>query len=68
MKRNIWTYEPPDDVKSLMRKAINSRVDRKALKKNRHAARGMRTKILNAALRKYLAKLSGKREAGYGKN
>jgi hypothetical protein len=51
-----------------MGKAINSRVGRKALKKNKHAARGVRTKILNDALRKHLAKFFGKREVAYGKN
>lgn len=61
--RTIWTYEPDDDVKSLMKKAITSKVGRAAMKNDKHAARGMRSKILNSALREHLARFLGKREA-----
>ena len=56
MKRTTWTIQPADDVKSLVAKEINRRVGRRGSKK------GVRTQIINEALRKVLFYLNGKRE------
>lgn len=58
MKRETWTIEPDDDVKSLVSKEIIRRAG-----KNKANQRGIRTRILNEAARVFLAKLAGKREA-----
>lgn len=56
MKRVTWTIEPAGDVKSLVSKAINAVAGRKGQK------RGLRTKLINEAVRSHLAHLRGKRE------
>jgi len=58
VKRETWTIEPDEDVKSLVSKEIA-----RIAGKNKARHRGLRTKIINEALRKVLASLSGKREA-----
>lgn len=55
-KRKTWTFEPDADVKSLMAKALNAEVGRRGRK------RGLRSRILNDAVRAALAHLAGKRE------
>lgn len=63
MKRETWTIEPDDDVKSLVSKEITRRAGR-----NKKNQRGVRTRIINDAIRNLLASLSGKRELGKAKN
>lgn len=58
MKRETWTIEPDEDVKSLVSKEIIRRAG-----KDKSRQRGVRTRILNEATRVFLVKLSGKREA-----
>ena len=58
MKRVTWTIEPTGDVKSLVRKAMNAIAGRKGRK------RGLRTKLVNEAVRAHFAHLRGKREGG----
>lgn len=58
MKRETWTIEPDEDVKSLVSKEITRRAG-----KDKRNHRGVRTRILNDAIRSYLASLAGKREA-----
>jgi hypothetical protein len=55
-KREIWTYQPPKDIKALISSIIGSKVGRKLLKLKPNAARGMRTLLLNEALRAYFGK------------
>ena len=55
-KRETWTIEPDDDVKSLMDKAITRKVGKGG------SSRGLRTRIIEEALRAQLANLRGKRE------
>jgi len=56
MKRVTWTIEPAEDVKSLVGKAINALAGREGRK------RGLRTKLINEAVRSHLACFRGKRE------
>lgn len=56
MKRKTWTFDPDNDVKSLVSKEITRRVGKNGDR------RGKRTEILHEAIRKYLASLNGKRE------
>ena len=58
LDRTTWTFQPEDDVKSLVGKAVAKRT---ALKSGK-GRRGLRTKLFNEALRAYLAPLGGKRE------
>ncbi len=58
MKRETWTIEPDEDVKSLVSKEIIRRAG-----KSKANQRGVRTRIINEATRVFLAKLVGKREA-----
>ena len=57
MKRETWTFEPSEEAKSLLAKAINKRAGRGG------ETRGLRTRILNEAIADFLAAHSGKREA-----
>jgi hypothetical protein len=57
MKRKTWTFDPDNDVKSLVSKEITRRVGKNGDR------RGKRTEIIHEAIRKYLASLNGKREA-----
>lgn len=58
-----WTFEPDDDVRSLISKATTAAVGKKNADKK--AARGLRTKFINEAIRlTYAPKFGGKREAG----
>ena len=62
-KRITWTIQPADDVKSLMGKAI-TRFKREMRKRGETVSdRGIRTLLLNEAVRLQHAKLKGKREA-----
>lgn len=54
--RTTWTFQPEPDVQSLLSKAVNRRVGRTGRK------HGLRTSIINEAIRQYLADLRGKRE------
>lgn len=58
MKRETWTIEPDEDVKSLVSKEIV-----RIAGKNKRNHRGVRTRIINDSIRVVLAKLAGKREA-----
>lgn len=55
-KRITWTVEPDADVASLLDKRMTQIVGKRGNK------RGLRTKIINEAVRNHLAYLSGKRE------
>jgi hypothetical protein len=57
MKRVTWTIEPEADVQSLVSKQLNRLAGRNGRR------RGLRTRILNEAVRAYLAGLQGKRDA-----
>ena len=57
MKRITWTVEPDEDVESLVGKRITEIV---GVKGN---PRGLRSKIVNEAVRNHLAYLAGKRES-----
>jgi hypothetical protein len=59
-KRITWTFEPDEDVRSLVSKAMNQLAGRKGDK------RGMRTKIICEAVRQHLTNLRGKREVNAG--
>lgn len=56
MKRETWTFEPSEEVRSLVNKEMNRRAGKHGEK------RGLRTKILNDALESFLFSLKGKRE------
>jgi len=51
-----WTFEPDADVRSLMAKAINRKAGRAGKK------RGLRSRLINKAIRLQCAALVGKRE------
>lgn len=55
-KRITWTVEPDADVTSLVDKRITEMAGKRGSK------RGLRTRIVNEALRNHLAYLLGKRE------
>ena len=55
-KRITWTVEPARDVESLLDKRMTQMVGKRGNK------RGLRTRIVNEAVRYYLANLQGKRE------
>lgn len=55
--RITWTVEPAPDVASLMAKRITQMAGKHGNQ------RGLRTRILNEALRNQLSYLTGKREA-----
>ena len=55
-KRITWTVEPARDVESLVDKRMTQMVGKNGNK------RGLRTRILNEAVRHHLAYLHGKRE------
>jgi hypothetical protein len=57
-KRITWTVEPAADVVSLVNKRITEMAGKHGNK------RGLRTRIVNEALRNALSYLQGKREAG----
>ena len=56
MKRETWTFEPSEEAKSLLAKAINKRAGRGG------ETRGLRTRILNEAIAALLDGYKGKRE------
>ena len=61
-KSEVWNFIPADDVKSLMKKAVNS-AKRKGLKGRKTGkGDGLRTMIIMEALRAYCASFRGKRE------
>lgn len=61
-KRITWTIQPAEDVKSLMGKAI-TRFKREMKKRGKNVSdRGIRTLLVNEALRLQHANLRGKRE------
>ena len=55
-KRITWTVEPDPDVASLVDKRVTQMAGKRGNK------RGLRTRILNEAVRNHLAYLLGKRE------
>jgi hypothetical protein len=57
-RRAKWSYKPEHDVESLVKKAVN-RLAQKLHQKNKT---GLRSQIINEALRAHLAALAGKRE------
>ena len=64
MGRESWTVRPEADVASLMKKAINRLVRRAMRQGVKLERRGLRSRLLNEALRAQLADLKGKREEG----
>lgn len=62
MKRTTWTFEPSPEAISLVKKAVNKLARRAGPKRKSTEKRGLRTAILNEAIRSYLEKLQGKRE------
>lgn len=58
-KRRTWTFEPADDVRSLMARAINSKVGRGGQE------RGLRSRLINKAIRLQCVALAGKREENH---
>ena len=64
--RETWTIQPEADVASLMRKAINEAVREAGARGLKAGRRGLRTRLLNEAVRAHYERLRGKRE-GEGK-
>ena len=60
LKREIWTLRPASDVNRLMRGEIKKRVPPAVLKRNPNAAWGVRSKLINEALRAFLGPKTGK--------
>lgn len=61
-KTEVWKFRPSADVKSLLKKAVTAARQKGITARRTGKGDGLRTLIIEEALRTYCAKFNGKRE------